>query len=81
MKSDCYFEECKYCINKQFNDRFMECLTNRLSLAWHNCLLEIPIINKLIKKEKYCHWYKHENVFEVYHSDDSYKNIGDIIKE
>ena len=80
MKSDCYFEECKHCINRQFNNKFIECLINRLSLEWHNCLLEIPIINKFIKKDKHCNWYKYNNTFKVYHSDDSYKNIGDILK-
>ena len=80
MKSDCYFEECKHCINRHFNDKLMCCITNRISLAWHNCLLKIPVINKFITKEKYCHWHTDENLFRVYNSNDSYKTIGDIIK-
>ena len=58
MKSDCYFEECKDCINKRYNDKFIGCLVNRLSLAFHRMLIETPIINKLVNKNKYCGWFE-----------------------
>ena len=60
MKADGYFEECKDCINKEYNDDFMGCLTNRLSLAWYRMLLELPVINKFIDKHKFCYWFEKE---------------------
>ena len=60
MKSNCYFDECKTCLFREHNDDLMGCLTNRLSFAWHKMFLELPIINKLIDKNKYCHWYEED---------------------
>ena len=60
MKSDCYFEECKDCMYKECNNFLMGCLTNRLSLALHRLLLELPIVNKFIRKNEHCHWYLKE---------------------
>lgn len=60
MKSDCYFDECKYCVNKDYNDCLSGCLANRLSLAFHKLLIDIPIINKLIDGHKYCYWFEKE---------------------
>lgn len=57
MKSDCYFEECKDCMYNECNNFLMCCLTNRLSLALHRLFLGIPIVNKFISKNKYCHWH------------------------
>ena len=62
MKSDFYFDECKYCINREYNDDLICCLSNRLSLAWHILLLEMPLINKFIDKHKYCHWFEREQI-------------------
>ena len=58
MKSNCYFEECKYCINRNYNDELICCLTNRLSLTWHRYLLEMPFVNKLVDKEKHCPYFE-----------------------
>lgn len=60
MKSNCYFEECKDCINREYNNDLVCCLSNRLSLAWHRMMLELPFINKFIDKHKSCHWFKKE---------------------
>ena len=60
MKSDCYFDECKDCIWREHNNDLVGCLGNRLNLAWHKLLLEMPLINKLIEKEKYCTWFEKE---------------------
>ena len=57
MKSGCYFEECKDCIFKECNNSLNVCLFSRLSLALHELLVELPIINKFINKEKYCNSY------------------------
>ena len=65
MKSDCYFDECKYCINKEYNDDLVCCLSNRLSLAWHKLLLELPLINKLIDKHKFCYWFEEMDVIDI----------------
>jgi hypothetical protein len=55
MKSDCYFNECKYCVNKDYNDCFSGCLANRLRLAFYKLLIEIPLINKIIDNHIYCY--------------------------
>lgn len=60
MKSDCYFDECKYCVYKKYNDDLVACLSNRLSLAWHKLLLELPLINKFVDKHKFCYWFEKE---------------------
>ena len=60
MKSDCYFEECKDCIYKEYNDNLIVCLTNRLGLAWYKLLLELPIINKFIDKYRFCYYFQKE---------------------
>lgn len=60
MKSDCYFEECEHCIWRECNDDLICCLTNRLSLAWHKLLLEMPLINKIIDKHKFCYMFVKE---------------------
>lgn len=60
MNSDCYFEECNNCINKEYNDQLYCCLNSRLSLAWHKFLLELPIINRLIDRHKHCNWFEKE---------------------
>ena len=60
MKSDCYFDECKDCINREYNNDLVCCLSNRLSLAWHRFLLEMPIVNKFIDKHKFCYWFEKE---------------------
>ena len=60
MKSDCYFDECRDCLYKQHNDKLLCCTTNRLGLAWHRLLLELPLINKFIDDYRYCHWYQKE---------------------
>lgn len=65
MKSDCYFDECKHCIWREHSDYLVCCLSNRLSLAWHRLFLEMPIINKLIEKHKFCHMFKKEYVMET----------------
>ena len=58
MKSDCYFDECKDCIYREYNNYLNVCLTNRLSLAWHRLLLELPFINKFVDRHKFCHWFQ-----------------------
>ena len=60
MKSDCYFDECKDCIYREHNNYLNVCLTNRLSLALHRMMLELPFINKVIDKHKFCHWFTKE---------------------
>lgn len=60
IESDCYFDECKCCINKQHNDELLYCLSNRLGLAWHKLFLEIPIINKFIDKYRFCYMFEKE---------------------
>ena len=60
MKSNCYFDECKDCINNQYNDDLLCCVRSRLGLAWHRLLKEIPITNKFIADNKYCNWFQKE---------------------
>ena len=60
MESDCYFDECKDCVYRKYNGDLIGCLTNRLSLAWHKLLLEMPFINKFIDKQKFCYWFQKE---------------------
>ena len=60
MKSDCYFKECKDCINREYNNELLCCLSNRLGLAWHRLFLEIPIINKFIDKHRFCYMFEKE---------------------
>ena len=54
MNSNYYFDECKDCVNREYNNDLICCLSNRLNLAWHKLLLEIPIVNKFINSYKYC---------------------------
>ena len=56
--NDCYFKECEDCIYREYNDDLASCLSNRLRLAWHRLLLEIPFINKFIDGNKYCYWFE-----------------------
>ena len=60
MESDCYFDECKNCIYKEHNEDLLCCLSNRLNLALHRLLLEIPLVNKFIDKNKYCYMFEKE---------------------
>lgn len=55
-----YFKECEYCIYKEYNDDLLCCLSNRLSLAWHRFILEMPLINKFIDKHKFCYTFEKE---------------------
>ena len=64
MESDCYFDECKDCINKKYNNEFVGCLGNRLRLALHRLLLELPLINKLIDKHEFCYWFEEMDVVD-----------------
>lgn len=48
MESDCYFEECKDCVYKEYNNDLLCCLFSRLSLAQHRFFLALPLINKII---------------------------------
>ena len=57
MKSDCYFDECKDCVWKSHNNMLLGCLGSRIGLAWHRFLLEMPLINGLIDRHKFCHWF------------------------
>lgn len=57
MKSDCYFDECKYCIYKDYSNNLMCCAISKLGLAFHKLTTEIPIVNKLVDKYKYCNWF------------------------
>ena len=67
MKSNCYFEECKDCLYRKHNDDLLCCLTNRLGLAFHELLKELPIINKFIDSYKYCHYFeKEQGVYRGY---------------
>lgn len=68
MKSDCYFEECKDCIHKEYNNKFSGCLSNRLRLAFHRLLIELPVINKFIDDRKYCHWFEKNTMEGTYES-------------
>ena len=61
MKSDCCFDECKDCLNKEYNDKLLGCATNRLSLAFHKLFKEIPIINRFTDDCKHCNWYEKES--------------------
>jgi hypothetical protein len=56
MKSDCYFEECRNCINRKYNDDLICCVSNRLALAWHKMLVEL----KLANGNKYCNYFEKE---------------------
>lgn len=58
MRPDFYFDECEHCINKEYNDDLVCCLSNRLSLAWYRVLLELPIVNRFVDKHKYCQAYE-----------------------
>lgn len=60
MKLDCYFDECKDCLHREYNDDFVGCLSNRLGFAWHRLIKELPLINKLADDYRYCHWYQKE---------------------
>lgn len=60
MNSDCYFDECKDCMNRQYSDDLCCCAANRLGLAWYRLLKEIPIINKFIEDNKCCDWFEKE---------------------
>ena len=60
IKSNCYFDECKNCINREYNDNLLCCLSNRLSLAWHKLFLELPFINKFVSKNKFCNMFEKE---------------------
>lgn len=60
MKSNCYFEECKNCMYKEYNDDLIGCLSNRLGLAFYQLFKEIPIANKFINDYRYCHWFQKE---------------------
>lgn len=60
MKSNCYFDECKDCINNQYNDDLFCCAASRLGLAWYRLFKEIPIINRFVNDYKYCNWYQKE---------------------
>lgn len=60
MKTNCYFDECRHCVNREYNNDLACCLSNRLGLAWHKLLLELPIINKFIDKQKFCYWFEKE---------------------
>lgn len=62
MKNDCYFDECKDCLWREYNNDLICCLTSRLNLAWHKLFIELPIINKFIDKNRYCHWYERDKV-------------------
>ena len=35
MKSDCYFDECKDCLYREYSDKLVGCAANRLGLAWY----------------------------------------------
>ena len=54
MNSDCYFEECKICIDRHHNNKLSYCLANRLSLALHKLFIELSIIRRICKDECYC---------------------------
>lgn len=60
MKSDCYFEECRNCINRKYNDDLICCLSNRLALAWHKMLVEL----KLANGNKYCNYFEKEQAID-----------------
>lgn len=64
MKSDCYFEECKHCANKEYNDNLYCCLVSRVNLVWHRLLKEMPIIKEFISDNKYCNWYQKDAIVE-----------------
>lgn len=55
MRSDCYFDECKDCVYREYNNSLVCCLTNRLSLAFYKLFAEIPIVNKFIDNYKHCY--------------------------
>lgn len=64
MKSDCYFEECKNCINREYSNDLICCLSNRLHLAWHRLLLELPLIDKLMDKHESCNYFEKDIKYE-----------------
>ena len=57
MKSNCYFDECKDCMYREHNDDLMCCAVSKLALAFHRLIIEIPIVNRLVNKYKYCNWF------------------------
>lgn len=57
MKSDIRFDECKDCVYREYSDKLVGCAANRLSLAWHRMIKELPIINKFIDDNRYCYWF------------------------
>lgn len=59
-QNNCYFEECKNCMYKEYNNDLVCCLSNRLGLAFHKLLKEIPFVNKLIDKNRYCYGFTME---------------------
>lgn len=60
MKSDCCFEECKDCLHREYADNLYCCQANRLGLAWHRLIKELPFINKFADDYRYCNWYQKE---------------------
>ena len=49
-----YFHECKDCMFREHNNKLIGCLTNRLGLAVHKLLLELPIIKDYIRGYRFC---------------------------
>lgn len=62
MKSSgIYFDECNECEFREYSDHIIGCLNNRLGLAFHNLLQELPIINKFIDDVRFCHLFIKES--------------------
>ena len=66
-KLNSYFDECENCLYKEHNDDLWCCLTNRLSLAWHKLLLELPIISKFIDNNRHCYSYQNIDDYRYCH--------------
>ena len=52
MKNKIEFEECSTCEFR--NDDVIACVCSKLSLAFHNLLMELHLIDE---DKKYCNWY------------------------
>lgn len=52
--SESWYPECIHCDNYEYRDDLCCCLANKLGLAWHKLLLEIPIVKRFVDKHKYC---------------------------